>query len=163
MEFFLCVLCGASALESSLESSGNSVPIMFVCGGEPSIILVKGPYGPVLNPVFDVFSLDKPQKKCGSFHGVINLIHTNIGQAVEVNLFIKVLASLRVPSKYLGGFPPNFSPPPPAAPGAAAGNKPPPPGRPPPPPPCGHPPGGPPDPLPECHETDSERLLYGYD
>ena len=55
MEFFLCALCGASVLEGCFECSGNSVPIMFICGSEASIVLVKGPYCPALDPVFDVF------------------------------------------------------------------------------------------------------------
>ena len=81
-EFFLCALCGASVLEGCFKGSGNSVPVMFICGSDASILLIKGPDSPVLDPVFDIFSLNEPQKKRCSFHGVINLIRTNIGQAV---------------------------------------------------------------------------------
>ena len=81
MEFFLCTLHCTSVLECLFESSGNSIPIVFVCRRKPSVILVKGPYSPVFDPIFDVFSLNEPQKKRCSFHGVIDLICTNIGQA----------------------------------------------------------------------------------
>ena len=62
---------------------------MFICGDEASVVLVKGPYDPVLDPIFDVLSLNEPQKKRCSFHGIINLIHTNIGQAVQVEFIHK--------------------------------------------------------------------------
>ena len=105
MEFLLCALCSASVLESCFEGSGNSVPIMFIHGNEPCVVLVKGPYGPALNPVFDVFSLNEPQKKRGSFHGVINLIRTNSGQAVEVEFIHKGVGFAVGPVKNPGGIP----------------------------------------------------------
>ena len=56
-------LRGASVLECRFEGSGDSGPVVFIIGVQPRVILVKGPYGPPLNPVFDVFSLNEPQKK----------------------------------------------------------------------------------------------------
>ena len=60
VEFLLCALRGASILEGCFKGSGNSVSIVFICGHEASIILIKGPYGPTLDPIFDVFSLNEP-------------------------------------------------------------------------------------------------------
>ena len=56
-EFFFCTLRGASVLEGCFKGSGNSVPVMFICGSKAGIVLVKGPDSPLIDPVFDVFSL----------------------------------------------------------------------------------------------------------
>ena len=59
-EFLLSVLRGAGVLEGCFEGSGNSVPVVLVCGNEASVVLIKGPDSPALDPVFDVFSLNEP-------------------------------------------------------------------------------------------------------
>ena len=88
-EFLFCTFCSASVLECLFEGIGYGSPEVFICGEVSSIELINGPYGPVLDPVFDVLSLDEPQKKCGSFHGVVNLVCANIGQAIEVEFIHK--------------------------------------------------------------------------
>ena len=89
MEFYFCALRSASVLECRFEGSGDSSPIVFIIGVQPGVVLVKGPYGPPLNPVFDVFSLNEPQKKRCSLHWDVNLIRTYIGQAVVVEFIHK--------------------------------------------------------------------------
>ena len=61
-ESFLCMLRGASVLEACFEGSNDGVPVKFIIGIKPHVVLVKGPHSPVLNPVLDIFSLNKPQK-----------------------------------------------------------------------------------------------------
>ena len=103
MELLFCVLCSTSVLEQGFKGSGDSVPIKFISGEESGVVLVKGPYDPALDPIFDVFSLNEPQKKCCSFHGVINLVHTYIGQAVEVEFIHKGVGFATGPIKDPGG------------------------------------------------------------
>ena len=78
-EFFLSALCGANVLEGLFKCSGYIGPEEFICGGSFVIDFINGPCSPVLDPVFDIFSLDEPQKKHSSFHGVVDLVCTNIG------------------------------------------------------------------------------------
>ena len=59
-ELFLSTFRGASVLEGCFESSSDGVPVVFISGSKPRIVLVKGPDGPALNLVFDVFSLNEP-------------------------------------------------------------------------------------------------------
>ena len=104
-EFFLCALRGASVLEGCFKVSSDSVPVKLIIGVQPHVVLVKGPYSPPLNPVFDVFSLNEPQTKHCSLHWDVNLIRTNIGQAVEVEFIHKGVGFAVGPIKNSGGIP----------------------------------------------------------
>ena len=59
-ELFLGMFRSTIVLEGCFESSSNGVPVVFIGGSKPRVVLVKGLDGPVLNPVFDVFSLNEP-------------------------------------------------------------------------------------------------------
>ena len=90
---------------SQAESHCLLTPVVFIVGVQPRVVLVKGPYGPPLNPVFDVFSLNEPQKKRCSLHWDINLIRTYIGQAVEVEFIHKGVSFAAGPIEYSWGIP----------------------------------------------------------
>ena len=109
MEFFFSMLCGASVLESLFESSGYSSAEVFICGWVPSIGLINSQVGPALDPDFDVFSLNEPQRKCGSFHGVVNLVCTYVGQAVGAEFIHKGVRFTAGAIKNSRGISPKFA------------------------------------------------------
>ena len=52
---------GQLVLESLLECPHDLVPIVVIRRWSSSCVLIDSPHGPVLDPVFDVWSFDEPQ------------------------------------------------------------------------------------------------------